>query len=169
TGYISSCGLISSMFLPYEEYYDACDMIPLTMRDELVLKTFQDCEARFCKAYSDLDTDILLTWMADSKTECSGLTICMRSIDTGDFEYAFEFIWCHDIKDVIFLEGLLMSLKRCLPCFKFATGAELGDELDVIDVNNSTESETKRIKIFQENRLLPTPEGMEKGKKAMVV
>ncbi|GKE03355.1 NIN-like protein [Tanacetum coccineum] len=167
TGYISSDDPFSSSFSPHKKYYDACDMIPLTMRGELVLKTFQDCKPRFCEAYSGLDTTSLLSWIDTVDTKSSGLTICMRSIDTSDFDYAFEFIWCHNPKNVIFLEGLLITLKRCLPCFKFATGAELGDELHVIDVD--TESETKRFKIFQENRLLPTPEAMEKGNTAMVV
>ncbi|GJU43812.1 NIN-like protein [Tanacetum coccineum] len=167
TGYISSDDQFPSSFSPHKKYYDACDMIPLTMRGELVLKTFQDCEPRFCEASSGLDTAILLSWI--DTDECSCLTICMRSIDTSDVGYAFEFIWYQNPKHVIFLEGLLITLKRCLPCFKFATGAELGDELHVIDVDNSTESETKRFKIFQENRLLPTPEAMEKGNTAMVV
>lgn len=167
TGYISSDEQFSDMLWQPIEYYDACDMKPLKRGDELVLKTFKDYEPRFYKDNSKLGTDILLAELNDD-TKCSGLTICMRSIDTSDFDYAFEFIWCHNSKYVMFLEALLLTLKRCLPRFKCASGAELGDELHVIDVDNSTKSETKTFKIFQENRSSPIAEAMEKGKKAMV-
>lgn len=168
TGYTSVDEQVSDDFWKLEEYYDACDKIPLKQGDELVLKTFEDYEPRFYKDNSNLGTDILLAWLNDD-IKFSGLTIRMRSIDTSDFDYAFEFIWYPDSNYVMFLEALLLTLKRCLPRFKCASGAELGDELHVIDVDNSTKSETKTFKIFQENRSSPIPEAVEKGKKAMIV
>ncbi|PWA42535.1 NIN-like protein [Artemisia annua] len=168
TGYTSIDEQSLDIFWELKEYYDTCDKIPLKKGGELVLKTFQDYKPRFYKDNSKLGTDILLTELTDD-IKSSGLTICMRSIDTSDFDYAFEFIWCHNSNYVMLLEALLLTLKRCLPRFKCASGAELGDELHVIDVDNSTKSETKTFKIFQQNRLFPTPEEMEKGKNAMIV
>ncbi|KAJ0940312.1 putative transcription factor Nin-like family [Helianthus annuus] len=49
------------------------------------------------------------------------------------------------------------------------SGAELGDELDVILVDSSTDDGTQKIKIFQENRSSPMPTALEKGKSPMVV
>ncbi|GKF83505.1 hypothetical protein Tco_0245161 [Tanacetum coccineum] len=104
----------------------------------------------------------------DDVVACSGFTICM-SVDTGDFSCAFEFIWYHNPNYIILLEKLLLTLKRCFPRFNYASGAELGDELHVIDVDKSRKSETKVFKIFKEKILSPIPKAMNNGKKAMVV
>ncbi|GJY52160.1 NIN-like protein [Tanacetum coccineum] len=50
-----------------------------------------------------------------------------------------------------------------------AISTELGDQLHVIDVENSTKSDAKFFKIFTAKRLSPIPEAMNKGKKEMVV
>ncbi|KAF5818816.1 hypothetical protein HanXRQr2_Chr02g0070411 [Helianthus annuus] len=97
------------------------------------------------------------------------LAICLRSNDTGDFSYAFEFIWTQHSNEVIFLENILLTLKRCFLRFKFASGAELGDELDAILVESSTNDEDNEIGVFQEKRSSPMPKAPEKGKKPMVV
>ncbi|MFS7913641.1 hypothetical protein Hanom_Chr02g00144081 [Helianthus anomalus] len=64
--------------------------------------------------------------------------------------------------------ALLLTLKRCLPGFKFASGAELGDELDVIVVESSTHDETQKLKIFQEKSSSPMSKAPERGKKPTV-
>ncbi|GKE84795.1 hypothetical protein Tco_1558537, partial [Tanacetum coccineum] len=124
----------------FKEYCDACDLVPLKMGEELVEKTLQDYQPRFCENISQLGTDTLMAWVSTDDVACSCFTICM-SIDTGDFNCAFEFIWHHNQDYVLLLESLLLSLKRLLPRFKFASGAELGDQLHVIDVENSTKSD----------------------------
>ncbi|GJW27230.1 hypothetical protein Tco_0041041 [Tanacetum coccineum] len=48
---------------------------------------------------------------------------------------------------------VLSTLKGCLPSFKFASGAEIGDELRITDVENSTGTGIGFFKIFEENRL----------------
>ena len=168
TGYNSVNKDSTASHWRFKEYYDACDMVPLKKGEELVEKTLQDNKPRFCENISQLGTDTLMAWVSTDDVACSGFTICM-SIDTGDFNCAFEFIWHHNPNYVLLLEALLLTLKRHLPHFNFASGAELGDQLHIIDVDNSTESEAKFFKIFKEQRLSPIPEAMNKGKKAMVV
>ncbi|GJY14746.1 hypothetical protein Tco_0385168 [Tanacetum coccineum] len=47
------------------------------------------------------------------------------------------------------------TLKRCLPSFKFASGARLGDELRVVDLENSTGNKLSQIpKALEERRAL---------------
>nr|GEU53699.1 hypothetical protein [Tanacetum cinerariifolium] len=113
--------------------------------------------ARASPSHDDYDDDVM------------GLVICLRNIDTMDFCYVFEFIWMHNSNYVISLEDLLLTLKRCLPRFKLASGAELGHELHVIDVYNSTKSEIKSFKIFQQKRLSPIPESLKKVIEKLVV
>ncbi|PWA76027.1 NIN-like protein [Artemisia annua] len=168
TGYNSVDEDSTACHWRFKEYCDACDMVPLKMGEELVEKTLQDNQPRFCENISQLGTDTLMAWVSTDDVACSGFTICM-SIDTGDFSCAFEFIWHHNSDYVLLLEALLLTLKRHLPRFNFASGAELGDQLDVIDVENSTKSETRFFKIFKEKRLSPIPEAIDKGKKEMVV
>ncbi|GKB11343.1 NIN-like protein [Tanacetum coccineum] len=153
----------------FEDYSDACDMVPLKMGEELVEKTLQDYQSRFCENISQLGIDTLMARVSfTDDVACSCFTICM-SIDTGDFNCAFEFIWHHNPDYVLLLEAPLLTLKRHFPRFKFGSGAKLGDQLHVIDVDNSTKSETKFFEIFKEKILSPMPEALNKGKKAMVV
>ncbi|GKC34285.1 NIN-like protein, partial [Tanacetum coccineum] len=123
----------------FKEYYDACDMVPLKNGEELVEKTLQDYQPCFCENIFQLGTDTLMAWVSTDDVACSGFTICM-SIDSGDFSCAFEFIWHHNPNYVLLPEALLLTLKRHLPRFKFDSGAELGDQLHVVDVDNSTKS-----------------------------
>ncbi|GJS95264.1 hypothetical protein Tco_0802232 [Tanacetum coccineum] len=124
--------------IPYNEYDEACDMVILKMGEELVVETLQDYQPRFCENISQLSTDKLMAWVSTDDVAYSGFTICM-SIDTGEFNCAFEFIWHQNSNYVLLLEALLLTLKRCLPRFNFASDAELGDGLHVIDVDNSRE------------------------------
>ncbi|GJW87628.1 NIN-like protein [Tanacetum coccineum] len=158
-------GYSTASHLFFKDYYDACDIVPLRKGEELVEKTLQDYQPRFCENISQLATHTLMASVVSTdEVQCSGFTICM-SIGTGDFSCAFEFIWHHNPNFVLLLEALLFTLKRCLPRFNFGSGAELGDQLHVIDAENSTKSETKFFEIFKEKRLEP----INKGKKAMVV
>ncbi|KAK1408217.1 hypothetical protein QVD17_39852 [Tagetes erecta] len=146
------------------EYYRLCDMVPLENKEEHVLKTLQDYKSRYIskvrpgRLMSLASRDMVM----NASPESSAFTICLRSIDTGDINYVFEFIWLKHSNYVIFLEAILLTLKRCLPSFKFTSGVELGDELDVIDVENYVEGETNNFKIFQ--GLSPIAEAIEEGR-----
>ncbi|XP_076927956.1 protein NLP6-like [Bidens hawaiensis] len=153
----------------FEKYYSLCDIYPHGVGEEVALKTLQDYESRYV---SKICENMFVDWDREY-SESSALVICLRSIDTGYFDYAFEFIWIKHTNYVSFLEALLLTLKRCLPSFKFASGAELGDELEVLVVDTSTEydetSETEKFKICQGKRSLPVVKALEEGNKSMAV
>ncbi|KAK9072110.1 hypothetical protein SSX86_008542 [Deinandra increscens subsp. villosa] len=146
--------------------YSFCDMVPkeTTSREELAMKTIQDYKSRYV---SNTLPDMLMAPTSED-TENSTFIICLKSIDTRDLGYAFEFIWPKHSNYVIFLEAILLTLKRFLPSFKFAFGAELGDELEVIDVESSTHAEISNFKIFQGKSLSSILEPFDKRKKPIV-
>nr|XP_043617591.1 protein NLP7-like [Erigeron canadensis] len=159
TGYIDdACSQLS-----YGKYYRLCDMFPLEMGEDFVEKTLEDYKPRFCNDGSKLSSDTLVKRLFDV-VGVSRLAICFNSIHTGDFCYVFEFIWKGERDcDVKFVEKLLLKLKDLLPGFKLASGAELGDELDILKVGDSRATETKYLKIFQGKRLSLIPEVLEEG------
>ncbi|XP_076947358.1 protein NLP7-like [Bidens hawaiensis] len=141
----------------FDPYLKLCDVTPRRIGEELSQETLQDNESRYI---SYLRSDMLVDWDGDYFSECSALVVCLRSIDTGDLNYTFEFIWIKHTNYVNFLEAILLTLKRCLPRFKLASGIELGDELDVIVGKNSND-ETEKLKIFSK--------APDKGKKPTIV
>ncbi|PWA63194.1 NIN-like protein [Artemisia annua] len=123
--------------------HDTCDTLPLKIEDGLVGKTFETYQPHFCTNIYDMGRyertrDNTLLAFLSATARCSCFVICMRSIDTGDLIYAFEFLWPQTRNYLILLESMLLTLKRCLPHFKLASGARFGDELRIIDVENST-------------------------------
>ncbi|KAF5818805.1 putative transcription factor Nin-like family [Helianthus annuus] len=143
-----------------EPYFRFGDITPRAIEHHLL--TLQDYKARYI---SKLGHVKFIDWDDDFFSSTSALAICLRSNDSGDFNYAFEFMWTQHSNYVIHLEALLLTLKRCLPGFKFASGAELGDELDVIVVKSSTNDETQKLKICQEKSSSPMSKVPERGKK----
>ncbi|KAI7729997.1 hypothetical protein M8C21_029883 [Ambrosia artemisiifolia] len=155
TGYLSTVNSGSSSG-DLGHYYSLCDIVPQET-EELALRTLQNYESRYISKIHPHRLMYDSPWILGSDYSVnSGLAICLRCIDTGDFDYAFEFIWRKHSNTTIVLEALILTLKRCLPSFKFASGVELGDELYVIDVEGSTINETSNFKLFQ---------GVENGKK----
>ncbi|KAL4592735.1 hypothetical protein LXL04_005739 [Taraxacum kok-saghyz] len=143
----------------YNNYYqNACNMLALRIGEGVLTgKTLQNQEPHFCRDISNLsNTDLLVSFTAG--TTCSYFGICLRSIDTGDFDYVFEFLWPISRNYVILVESLVLTLKRCLPNFKLASGLELGNELRILDVENSTRCDMGHFEIFKGNvlsRILP--------------
>lgn len=108
---------------PLQDYSDTCDTIPLRMGEGIVGKTFQTYEPHFCRDVYKLSENGILPVLC-ANTRCSCFVICLRSIDTGELDYAFEFVWDRNRNYFMVLDSLLSTLKRCLPNFKFASGAE---------------------------------------------
>ncbi|XP_071707101.1 protein NLP3-like [Rutidosis leptorrhynchoides] len=71
------------------EYYHLCDMVPLDMGESRIEKTLADYESRFYKTYDKLNKNQLQSIFFGA----NGIVICLKSIDTRDMCYAFEFIW----------------------------------------------------------------------------
>ncbi|KAJ9555842.1 hypothetical protein OSB04_010456 [Centaurea solstitialis] len=137
-------------------YRSICRGIPLKMWEGLVGKTLKNHKPRFMKKVSKLSDNQPLMMVRPNyfefegdPFECSCFVICLRSTETGDFNYVFEFLWEEDPNYVELLETLLLSLKKCLPNFKYASGGELGDALHIIDVDKSTKSKTNYFSIFK--------------------
>ncbi|KAK1408202.1 hypothetical protein QVD17_39837 [Tagetes erecta] len=155
TGYLNAATSIDNLKM----YYSLCDVFPLGTDEEQALSSIQDYEPRYI---SKLRSNTIVDWDYEYTQYCA-FTICLRSIDTGDLDFAFEFIWVKHSDHAILLEALLLTLKRCLPSFKFASGTRLGDELEIIDVEGYTDNYSLYFMIF---------EGMkatENGKKPMLV
>ncbi|KAJ9555798.1 hypothetical protein OSB04_010412 [Centaurea solstitialis] len=140
-------------FSRFQKYNDACNILPLKMEEGLAGKTLQNYEPHFIKKVSKLSDEDKPQRLLYINTESSCFVIYLRSIKTDDLVYVFEFLWSTNRNIDILFEALLLTLKRCLPSFKFASGAELGDELFILDVDNSRRSENKYFKIFQRNKL----------------
>ncbi|KAJ0940324.1 putative transcription factor Nin-like family [Helianthus annuus] len=140
---IKLTGHLYNEYYDFERYFRFGDVTPRAIGEELPLVTLKDYESRYI---SLLQSDMYMNW-GSGFCPSSAFAICLRSNDTGDFNYAFEFLWTKHASYIIFLEAILLTLKRCLPRFKFASGAEIGDELDVHNKDDRTE-----FKIFQRKR-----------------
>ncbi|KAL8197895.1 hypothetical protein R6Q57_030111 [Mikania cordata] len=140
TGYLHNVFPIDFYLL--ERYYTLCQVFPLeSTSEEHVLMTFQDFKPRYIAAIHD--DEFLFQWEDLDRSYCA-FTICLKSLETGDFSFLFQFIWPNHSEysrcDVL-LEAIVLTIKRCLPTFKFASGAEIGDELEVIDVGCDEEGQ----------------------------
>ncbi|PWA64598.1 NIN-like protein [Artemisia annua] len=142
----SDVDLVSSV----KEYSDTCDMFPLKTGVGNTGKTLETCEPHFCRNITELTSDNgILALLSFANIEYSSFVICLRS---GDVDYAFEFLWPQTHYYLIVFESLL-TLKRCLPSFKFASGAKLCDELRVIDVDNPAGSGIGLFQTCKGNKL----------------
>ncbi|KAL8256110.1 hypothetical protein R6Q59_031177 [Mikania micrantha] len=128
-----------------ELYNRFCDIFPLERTSkERDLMAIQDFKPRYTSAIRD--DDLLLKWENLNVRHCA-FAICMRSVATGDFSFLLEFIWPNYSKDSrcdVFLEAI-----KCLPSFKFASGAEIGNKLEVIEVECYKEGRNTSFKLFQ--------------------
>ncbi|XP_076939722.1 protein NLP7-like [Bidens hawaiensis] len=157
----------------FSHYFSMCDVIPRGLASDgfPVLETLQDYGSRYI---SVLQSNKLVTWDPELFNLTSVFAICLRSNNTGNFNYAFEFIWTKQSNYVNYLEAIIRTLKMCLPSYKFASGIELGDELDIIVAQSDTQStddkigEAETFKIFREKRSTPMPKPTEEGTKAKV-
>ncbi|KAD5507424.1 hypothetical protein E3N88_15127 [Mikania micrantha] len=149
TGYIHNVFRFDEFHI-LETYKCICDVLPLERTSKKhVLKTFQDFKPRYI--YAIRDDDMLLKSKYLHGRYCA-FAICLRSLETRDFNYLFEFIWpnySEDSRRDVFLEAILLTIKKCLPSFKFASGAEIGDDLEVVEIGCNKEGQNTSLKIFQ--------------------
>lgn len=140
-----------------KSYSDICDVLPLKWGEGLIGRAHRTHLPHFSRNISKLPVYGILTSLSRS-TKCSCFVICLRSIHTGDdVDYVFEFLWHKSREYLPLLETLLLTLKMHLPNFKVASGAQLGDELCVTDVDTSTS-----FNLLNENVLSLSPKAMEK-------
>ncbi|KAL8256109.1 hypothetical protein R6Q59_031176 [Mikania micrantha] len=148
TGYLYN--VFPKDFYLLEWYYTLCQVFPLeSTSEEHVLVAFQDFKPRYI--YAIHDDEFLFQW-EELDRSCCAFTICLKSLETGNFTFLFQFIWPSPPEDSrcdVLLEAILLTIKRCLPSFKFASGAKIGDELDAIDVGCPKEGQNTSFKLFQ--------------------
>ncbi|KAD5507431.1 hypothetical protein E3N88_15134 [Mikania micrantha] len=148
TGYLYN--VFPKDFYLLEWYYTLCQVFPLeSTSEEHVLVAFQDFKPRYI--YAIHDDEFLFQW-EELDRSCCAFTICLKSLETGNFTFLFQFIWPSPPEDSrcdVLLEAILLTIKRCLPSFKFASGAKIGDGLDVIDVGGPKEDQNTSFKLFQ--------------------
>ncbi|CAH1427632.1 unnamed protein product [Lactuca virosa] len=176
--------------LSFKDYYAICDMLPLQIGEGLVGKAFQNYEPHLCRNIYEMSNNELSLLFPITITERSCFVICLRSIETGNLDYVFEFLWLQSRNYIILLESIILTLKRCLPNFKFSSGSQLGDELHVVDFKfnsgvefgdelsvqdftfafgaelgdvNFSKSGIEYFKIFEGKKSSPIPTVLEKG------
>ncbi|KAK1428679.1 hypothetical protein QVD17_17518 [Tagetes erecta] len=133
------------MFSGFKMYNDLCDQIPLRTGKAIATKTLLDFKSRYNTTFNKYGG---ISWYKFDVNMCA-LAICLRSTETGDFNFVFEFLWVKHSRRDILLESILLTLKKCLSRFKFASGEELGDTLDVIEVDHCI-NVVSNFKIFEE-------------------
>lgn len=145
----------------FKDYCGTCDMLPSKIGEGLVGKANQNYMPHFCRniyVMNNKELPTLIETITIKKYSC--LVICLRS--TMNDVYVLEFLWLQNRKYTVLIESLVLTLKRCLPNFKFAFGGELGDELLVVEVGNSSTAESGSFKIFKGVKLSQIHEMMEK-------
>ncbi|PWA81867.1 NIN-like protein [Artemisia annua] len=149
-----------------KEYYCSCDLFPLRIGEGLVGKALETYEPFFCSNIQELRLHDYWRLMSHN-IECSCLAISLRTND--NIVFAFEFLWPTSRNHFILLESILLTLKRCFPSFNFASGAQIGDELHVLDVENSTGSGLGFFKIFDKNTSSQISKALEERRRSLVV
>ncbi|KAJ9555755.1 hypothetical protein OSB04_010369 [Centaurea solstitialis] len=134
-----------------KDYGTACYRIPVEMEKDFTGMTDEIYQTRLIQSLSK-SSENKLQRLLSKYFKGSSFVIYLKSTRTGDLLYIFEFLWEEHKDNIILLEPLLLALKRHLPSFKYASGVELSDEVDVLDVQNSIGGENKYCKIFQTKR-----------------
>nr|XP_043635585.1 uncharacterized protein LOC122606793 [Erigeron canadensis] len=155
------CCVVDSDDDPVKDYYKFSSVLPRKLEEGLPGKTLTTYQSHFCRNLCRPRKVGSILEIHSGSAKCSCFTICLKSVHTADLDYAFEFFWPRGRNYLIVLESLLSILKMCLPSFKFPFGAELGEELCILDVENSTKSISGSFKIFKGDRLSNTLGAME--------
>ncbi|KAJ0795064.1 hypothetical protein HanPI659440_Chr04g0146091 [Helianthus annuus] len=138
-----------------KDFYDKLDVIYLKTGNGLAQKTLQTHQPHLCRNIYKLsdNSGVLALLSASTKSKkCASFVICLRSTDTRELDYAFEFFWPQSRHHLILLDALLATLRKHLPSFKFASGEQLGDELSVVDVDGYS-SRLVKVLLGNENEL----------------
>ncbi|XP_071694341.1 uncharacterized protein [Rutidosis leptorrhynchoides] len=132
----------------FKAYYKACVKIEDGLGG-VAVKALETYKTYFSRNIMKGDLQALIpaaTSASESSYCCLG--ICLRNIETGNYDYAFELCFSsyeynnnnnNNNNPCVFLESLFLKLESCLPGFEFSSGLQLGRQLLVMDVDNPTE------------------------------
>ncbi|KAK9079578.1 hypothetical protein SSX86_001251 [Deinandra increscens subsp. villosa] len=138
-------------------------VLPLIGRrgEGLIGRTLETHQPHLCRNIYKLSDNRGGPWalLSANVKSCACFVICLRSSHTGELDYAFEFFWPQTRNHLALMEGLLLTLSENLPSFKHVSGAQLGNELPVVDVDSSSSgsgtAERKPIKVVPGGNKLP--------------
>ncbi|KAJ0491594.1 putative PB1 domain-containing protein [Helianthus annuus] len=134
------------------------DLVLLSMKkmitvEGLIGRTLATRQPHLCKNIHKLRDNRGVLAVLSANVKCASFVICLRSSHTGEVNYLFEFFWPQTLDHLALMEALLLTLREHLPSFKYAFGARLGDEVLVVDVENSSSgSASTPLKIFPRNK-----------------
>ncbi|KAJ0817289.1 putative PB1 domain-containing protein [Helianthus annuus] len=131
------------------------DLVLLSMKkvEALIGRTLATRQPHLCKNIHKLRDNRGVLAVLSANVKCASFVICLRSSHTGEVNYVCEFFWPQTLNHLALMEALLLTLREHLPSFKYASGARLGDDVLVIDVENfSSGSASSPLKIFPGNK-----------------
>ncbi|KAJ0491591.1 putative PB1 domain-containing protein [Helianthus annuus] len=136
-----------------ELFFHGFHCLPLKMGEGLVGRTLATRQPHLCRNIHKLSDNRGVLAVLSANFKCASFVICLTSSHTGEVNYLFEFFWPQTLDHLALMEALLLTLREHLPSFKYASGARLGDELLVVDVENSSSgSASTPLKIFPRNK-----------------
>ncbi|KAM0066337.1 hypothetical protein Hdeb2414_s0002g00047511 [Helianthus debilis subsp. tardiflorus] len=143
-----------------KRFYQQLYVLPLEKAERgLVARTLETRQAHLCRnifKFSD-NKGVLAVLSAGAK--CTSFAICLKSSHMGECDYVFEFFWPLSPNPLPLMEALILTLREYLPSFRYAaSGAQLGDELLVVDAEiSSSGSGRNPAKIFPKTEVSETP------------
>ncbi|KAK9049418.1 hypothetical protein SSX86_031613 [Deinandra increscens subsp. villosa] len=135
----------------------------------LIARTLETKRPHLCRnIYKLSENKGLMALLSTNAKSYACFVIGLRSSHTGAVTHVFEFFWPQSYHNhLALMEDLLLTLREHLPSFKYASGAQLGDESLVVDFKKSSSSSSssgnrsgsgsETINIFPRNKKSKAP------------
>lgn len=119
----------------------------------LVERTLETRQPHLCRNIYKCTDNIGLMAILSANAKSACFVICLRSSHTGELNHMFEFFWPQQRNHFALMEALLLTLKQHLPSFRYENGAQLGEQLLVVDVDRSS-STADTYDLCNENQMM---------------
>ncbi|KAJ0587033.1 hypothetical protein HanIR_Chr04g0158501 [Helianthus annuus] len=147
-----------------KRFYQQLYVLPLKKAERgLVGRTLETRQAHLCRNIFNFSDNKGVLAVLSAGAKCTSFAICLKSSHMGERDYVFEFFWPLSPNPLPLMEALILTLREYLPSFRYAaSGAQLGEELLVVDVENSSSgSGSNPPKIFPKIELSEIPKALE--------
>ncbi|KAM0066335.1 putative PB1 domain-containing protein [Helianthus debilis subsp. tardiflorus] len=147
-----------------KRFYQQLYVLPLKKAERgLVGRTLETRQAHLCRNIFNFSDNKGVLAVLSAGAKCTSFAICLKSSHMGERDYVFEFFWPLSPNPLPLMEALILTLREYLPSFRYAaSGAQLGDELLVVDVEiSSYASGSNPTKIFPKTEVSETPKALE--------
>ncbi|KAK9079674.1 hypothetical protein SSX86_001347 [Deinandra increscens subsp. villosa] len=146
-------------------FYDNLRVVPLKTNEGLLGRALDNRLPYLCRNIYKLSGNRggMLALLSANAKSYACFVICLRSSHSGELDYAFEFFWPHSRNHLALVKELLLTLREHLPSFTYLSGGKLGDELLVVDADNSSSGNgdvggsESTIEIFPGNQVSKRP------------